>query len=86
MKFNWEIKLGDVLQVALIFIALFGAWISLENWKVATQDKIDQLVINQAKDETTRDAVFKEVNAINTRLSRIEGKLNVAVLNQEGSR
>lgn len=86
MKFNWEIKLGDVLQIALIFIALFGAWISLENWKVATQDKIDQLVINQAKDETTRDAVFKEVNAINTRLSRIEGKLNVAVLNQEGSR
>lgn len=86
MKFNWEIKLGDVLQVALIFIALFGAWISLENWKVATQDKIDQLVINQAKDEITRDAVFKEVNAINTRLSRIEGKLNVAVLNQEGSR
>lgn len=77
MRFNWEIRLSDVLHLILVLVALATAWSSFESGKVQMEDKIQAIssqhtALNEAQQQTV-----KSVEHINTRLSRIEGKLNI---------
>jgi hypothetical protein len=88
MKWSWEVKFGDVIHIAVLLLALIGLIASGSAWKQSMEDKM--AAISQQADAAKFEAAtarqeLKEsmehvairVDKANTRLSRIEGRLNI---------
>ena len=60
---------------------MLGGWTAIQNWKTSTQDHVDAIIQEQSEQKKSITEESKEIHRlvgnINTRLSRIEGKLNI---------
>ena len=76
IDFKWEIKLGDVLQLILILVALLGGVLTLQTWKTQAEDRINTLQQQQIGTESEHKELREMMESINTRRAHIEGKLD----------
>lgn len=77
MQIDWEIRFSDIVKLVLIFFSVLVFIITTERWKQSVDDRLQSVEINLSNSKQDTREIKDSLGYISTRLSRIEGKLNV---------
>lgn len=77
MKFNWEIKLSDVVHILVVLGALIAMYVSFNNWRTSVDIRIADLESSAKEDIAERTDIKKLILQMEEHLNYMEGKLNI---------
>ena len=77
MIIDWEIRFSDIIKLILIFFSILAFIITTERWRQSVDDRLQSVESSRLNDKQDRKEIKDSLGYISTRLSRIEGKLNI---------